>query len=1494
MVDRATFIKHMDFWQKLQRMEELGLPLPVSAPMPEVGPPSGNVPLPPVAAAPQSMPAPHTGPELEQMPPPPPGPASIPGQVIRGTARGLAHAGAEVLEGAAQVGRPLGNLIRPGAGDRTVQQLAEFQNQAAAPGDGPAEDLANAATRIGAWLYPGAIAARGMNVAGRVGKLFSNRSTIPGRLAEGVVAGAIAENLAFAPTEERLSNAIEGIPGLSNPITAYLQANPEDGMAESVLKQNLEAAGVGALFTTLLPALKQAKKIGARVVSKDKAAPPTYVDPDVPRTRKQEFLVRGRFEPIPDTVSSTGADSRSRFTIGPDGTINLRADGSWDLDSPWIQGNFKSRKQATDVYNEHYIRDMKGGLEEHADRWTEQMFFNAEIRKTKNGFVYGGHSDFPWFLQKAKDGTNDIIAGSSMGMDNYGRFDSYDAVDGAWKAMMKKRIDKPFTALAAKRLVEMDALATNLWKGVRTGRNVDEAIMEYRNAIRAVDPTQEMIDESIERLHIGRIRGAGMEASTPAMVQRAAALLLDKEKAITSVLRSIARDLESDIAHGDISYDDAVRAYKNVQVNADPDNIIPDTVTAAHLERFRKPSKGAVGRRVLEQDEDAWHNWLRRNQEDLREQNRGTIAKWRKSFARGWIDHAGSAKARILEAGGDAGKEAVMRFEIAAGASANAIRVWENLQPEIYEGLSRKMQPAFDRLVATRRQLQIAEYAPKKALRNRSSYAAEAPRDNKGKLLGPKHFLKELENIEAEIGSEAYADMMQRADKYFDAFRGLVDELEVNGIVSPEEAIALKQYDYQPRAWIDAIDPPIQHKFGTTTVSVRSSGLDPLGTGRDAMLQTNSELLLGRAITTVKNRIARNDAARALSRIPDIQGEPQQPGYSRISFMEDGEAKDMWIEEDVAHDWVTRGAVLGSKHARMVELFSGTAMTRFFATGVNMSFAFANLARDLVYIYWTNRGLYGDSFPVFLGQMSRDMGAVAWDAARKKGRYQDYINEGGGMNFLAHGAGAYHKQIGASGNETVWGRTKGRAVEGLDQVSNVLTRVNETMEVNLRLAVRERALRKGMSAQEATYEARRYIDFSQGGSVSKFVDTFIPYLNASIQGMRGSARVFKEDPKRAAVKLGNLAAATTTLWMYNNFQYKDVMDQISPEEKARNWIFPLGGMYTIDEKGDKRYHYLAIPVEHGLMPVKGTLDSIMGSAINGEMPTEQFVEGLKGSTDILGELVGPMPVLAQAIYKYNSNYDNYRDTATWKGVDVPPHMEYSVAPHSPTPTIARDIADAAHNLGIEVSPARLTSAAGSVMPRNTVSGTLNTGYEAARGSPQFDALMDKNTRDILTKAPFTRRFFRTTHPIATTYDGLQEMRQDDNAETKAMTDEVDRMATQGAAGRSEYREYRKTLKREDRNKMDTRMERAADVREAIDVLRGLPSLTINNQAEGNPSWWIHVSSLGAQKRAEAMFQVFNRIGDPTDRKRFRQAILKFPGIRTDEFKRAFNRLLKGH
>jgi hypothetical protein len=96
-----------------------------------------------------------------------------------------------------------------------------------------------------------------------------------GTLAKAGAVGAAVDFAAFDPKEQRLSNLLETVPSLRNPVTSFLATNPKDTRAEGRLKNALEGVMIGALVDG---AVKVFKMYRANRVLKSKMADANKVD----------------------------------------------------------------------------------------------------------------------------------------------------------------------------------------------------------------------------------------------------------------------------------------------------------------------------------------------------------------------------------------------------------------------------------------------------------------------------------------------------------------------------------------------------------------------------------------------------------------------------------------------------------------------------------------------------------------------------------------------------------------------------------------------------------------------------------------------------------------------------------------------------------------------------------------------------------------------------------------------------------------------------------------------------------------------------------------------------------------------------------------------------------------------------------------------------------------------------------------------------------------
>jgi len=338
-----------------------------------------------------------------------------------------------------------------------------------------------------------------------------------------------------------------------------------------------------------------------------------------------------------------------------------------------------------------------------------------------------------------------------------------------------------------------------------------------------------------------------------------------------------------------------------------------------------------------------------------------------------------------------------------------------------------------------------------------------------------------------------------------------------------------------------------------------------------------------------------------------------------------------------------------------VQWLTGANLLRYTATGANPLFALTNPARDAAFMYFTT-DVYSKHLPKFLAELSVDVSSVIKDATTRSGRYKEFIEEGGSIEYLTH-QGRFSLARGID--------------EGVNKVSHVLGFIGETSELMMRLAMRERGIKNGLAEfkkstgveptpnelkeikVKATYDAINQMDFSQGGDWSKALNKFIPYLNAAVQGTRGLARAAKNNPKVFAYKAAQFMAVAGALTVYNSLQ--DGFEDVAADEKARNFIIMLP-LYRIDDKGRKRWKYIKIAKSQDIQATTAAAETGVEYNMTGRKPDSQIIHAIKNQMPPIPFLTSGSPT-TEAYQTYRSNYDTYFDTKLWKGSMNTPNEE---------------------------------------------------------------------------------------------------------------------------------------------------------------------------------------------------------------------------------------------
>lgn len=733
------------------------------------------------------------------------------------------------------------------------------------------------------------------------------------------------------------------------------------------------------------------------------------------------------------------------------------------------------------------------------------------------------------------------------------------------------------------------------------------------------------------------------------------------------------------------------------------------------------------------------------------------------------LDIQGGVKNALLKSAGKYGERAVMELELAAGATPAASLATQDMWHRVFKNMSDKDGTGAiidDVEIKTERQLfdQIA----------RAQRIVAIEKTKQGKKIKPKFeagttgkaSAEWLSRVRQVVGEERFAEYMIRTEALFEVPANYLKRYLDEGLITEKEYNSMKDIDYLQTVFVDKMDPIVQQKLGGTIVNVGESGIQPIGKGSTGGVVLDTETLISEFIIRAENRIARNRANQALYEVGKKDPKNQvvsiatkkdkegnfvpRPGYETINVMIKGKKEGMYVPESLAAQWKIGDPAISATHANILRIGSGSAILRPLATGYNPAFIITNLPRDIIHAWLSTNELYSRHLPIYLPQIGRDMLTVARDSLTKTGRYRDYINEGGGLSFLTH-----------QGRDIIapsLGKTQIRHKPHQTRIKNALSYLNEQSEIITRLAIRERAIRNQkaqgipVNTREATWQARRYLDFAQGGSATKLFDNFIPYTNATVQAYRSVAKAAKKNPVEFATKFMWLASASAGLTAYNLLFRREVMDQIPEDIKKNNMIIPTS-QFIVDEDGNKRHVYFSVKKDQTIVPATAWLEQLVEYYVTGKAPTENvfkyLVTALPGTKGI------PM---MNAIYTVMADYNFwYQKDIFGHDENIENYAKYKGYPN-PTSEIAKTFGEWSG-----FSPEGLQQGFRQLVPNNTYMQAAGFAYDMmlADTDPLEAA---STTQEMLDKMPFVDRVYSLTHPAAVALDEMDRVSRPINTE----------------------------------------------------------------------------------------------------------------------------------
>jgi hypothetical protein len=610
-----------------------------------------------------------------------------------------------------------------------------------------------------------------------------------------------------------------------------------------------------------------------------------------------------------------------------------------------------------------------------------------------------------------------------------------------------------------------------------------------------------------------------------------------------------------------------------------------------------------------------------------------------------FLDRQATLKAAILKAGM---KNAYNLLVNRAGSGARANYFFSKQEKAIYDGLSSKDIEALDKIIMLRR---IAEIDRNFDARGESRPIHPSRLNFESAQLG-------LAEKRKELGSAKFNELNDRADKYFDAFKSLLDSMYDEGLVSEDLYNRLKNLDYQPRMFLE-------HVFDMDELSMRDINLSANqvkrikdGSGDEIMF--DSRFLLAVYSKSTFSRIARNKVNRAIAEATSVKGNEEwiskdpKKQFSEVTYFEDGVRKQFYIKSSLKGelDDVQRFGVIPPESQKYVGLLSGSYLLKLLATRANPLFVFRNIPRDYLHVLFFTNVYDNMNMPLAMYRLAGDAIKGVKGKIKDDQDYKDFIEYGGGMEYLS-----------TEGKE---GMMTNRSL--LNRTIEKLGSAGELSEIAFRLGMYKRLVQESLKnfdgtpteeqlAQikvEAVTKSREMIDFAQGGVATKTLESAVPYINAAFQGFRVSSAYIKNNPKEFVIKLGQLAIGLAVIAMYNAVMGDDDMEDI-PEDVKRKY-FIIMTPFTEEKDGKTVKKYIKIAKTQQLIPFISSLDmSLEGNLIAPFMGREpRFNEDtIKQSWDAflsyfpkdpskpLDEALSSVPLFS-ALAAYKMNYDTYR------------------------------------------------------------------------------------------------------------------------------------------------------------------------------------------------------------------------------------------------------------
>mgnify|MGYP000194556312 CR=1 FL=1 len=425
---------------------------------------------------------------------------------------------------------------------------------------------------------------------------------------------------------------------------------------------------------------------------------------------------------------------------------------------------------------------------------------------------------------------------------------------------------------------------------------------------------------------------------------------------------------------------------------------------------------------------------------------------------------------------------------------------------------------------------------------------------------------------------------------------------------------------------------------------------------------------------------------------PKFKHDKTPKNFKKAYFYENGVRGEFFIEEQLHNQWFDNFSRIPSTWKEAISISSGSALLKGIATGNNPAFAIVNTPRDFMFnVVFSDQ--YSDFVLKGMYQVAKDT-FKAIKEIKKSGKdntpnnlFKKYIEYGGDMAFLStQGRLKKDTELGKLLDKSIGKKTRDIAKGIFDSIT--LKKISNYSEIMFRMALFSRSINnqlkeKGYKSIDEVLDkkeldeiynhgvanARSLLDFNQGGTVVKDLESAIPYLNTAVQGSRVAADAFAKNPASITFRvlqtgaIASSAIAGTSLLLISALKgdededktsleiYLDAQEGISQYQRLQYFNIVTGRK---NEEGE--YQIIKIAKNQQLAPILSISDNIINHKISDivgreKKSTKQVYQEawMAFNTNISPiDITSPSgtitrtPVL-KSILTYATGYDFYRE-----------------------------------------------------------------------------------------------------------------------------------------------------------------------------------------------------------------------------------------------------------